>query len=283
MERLPHGRGSSMRLAPLFRALAIGLACLLCRAQMAETTAIPPPLEAPTYRLVFNEDFNSLDAAFEGSEAHTWHEGVWFNHLHAPLANISVSDSVLSLTWRSGQDSPETSLSTFSRHGRETHAWRYGYFEARMKWNVVNGAWPAFWLIPIEDAEGRSTYNGLRESGEIDIFEGQGDQPETYFGTIHDWVNLKDTSNADNRFTLSQGFDFSQFHSYGLLWQPGKVTWYLDQRALHSESTPAIFDKQDFFIVLSMREGANWTAGDMRDVTSRKMALQVDWVRVWQK
>ncbi len=265
------------------RALTALTTCLLCRAQIPDTAAVPPPAPAPLYKLVFNDEFNSLDLSPDGSGVHTWYKDVWFNHVPAPLADISASNSVLTLAWLTNQSSFDTSITTLSGDRRQAHAWQYGYFEARMKWDVVKGAWPAFWLIPVEDAQGRDTYNGVKESGEIDIFEGQGDQPTTYFGSIHDWVNLKGTSNADNHFPLPSGFDFSQFHSYGLLWEPGKVTWYLDDRALHSESTYAIFDKQHFFMVLSMKEGANWKEGDTTGVTAQQMTLQVDWVRVWQK
>ena len=152
-----------------------------------------------------------------------------------------------------------------------------------MKWDVVNGAWPAFWLIPVQDATGQDIYSRTKESGEIDIFEGQGDHPHTFYGTVHDWINSHDTANKDNAFRLPANVDFSQFHTYGLLWVPGRVTWYLDNQPLHSEATPAIFDKQDFFIVLGMQEGADWKYGNLAGVSAPDMALHVDWIRVWQK
>jgi beta-glucanase (GH16 family) len=232
---------------------------------------------------VFRDDFDSLDFSPDRVGKHTWYEGVWFNQRHAPISNISVSGSVLSLKWQSTQQSSDTSITSYSNTEHYGQHWRYGYFEARMKWNVVPGAWPAVWLIPVEDAEGRSTYNGRRESGEIDIFEGQGDRPHTYFGTIHDWVNLESTANENNHFALPDSVDFSQFHVYGVLWTPGTVAWYLDDHLLHSEKTPAIFDQQSFFLVLSMQQGLNWKRGDGSARTRSDLVLNVDWVRVWQK
>ncbi len=152
-----------------------------------------------------------------------------------------------------------------------------------MKWDVVPGAWPAFWLIPVEDAKGSSTYNGVKESGEIDIFEGQGGQPHTFYGTVHDWINRASTSNQDNHFALPADVDLSQFHVYGMLWTPGRISWYLDNRFLHAEATPAVLDKQHFFMVFSMQEGVDWKMGDTSGVKHSQMALNVDWVRVWQK
>lgn len=244
-------------------------------------TGAPP--QAKGYRLVFADDFRTLDLSPDGMGAHTWFEGFWWSQKHAPLSNISPSGSVLSLKWQRGQDAPHTSITTLSRDAKHFQAWRYGYFEARMRWDVVPGAWPAFWLIPVQDATGQNIYNGTKESGEIDVFEGLGDHPRTFCGTIHDWVGGHDKPSEDNTFQLPSDTELSQFHVYGLLWTPGKVTWYFDNRPLHSESTPAIFDKQDFFLVLGMQEGVNWKYGDLSGVTAPSMTMNVNWVRVWQQ
>jgi beta-glucanase (GH16 family) len=248
-----------------------------CRSQQGHAKQPTPPLQATNCKLVFEDEFNA--PALIGD---TWHEGVWWYHKHAPLSNISTADSALSLQWKRGQEADDTSIATLGRHDPNFAAWRYGYFEARMRWDVVNGAWPAFWLIPAQDANDQAIYKGTKETGEIDIFEGQGDHPHTFYGTIHDWVNLHDHANKNNEFILSKSTDFSQFHVYGLLWTPGKVTWYLDNQPLHSEVTPPIFDRQDFFLVLSMGEGQDWKAGNLSGVTATSMKMDVDWVRVWK-
>lgn len=242
-----------------------------------------PPPAAGGYHLVFNEGFRSLDLSPDGFGSHTWSEGVWFNRQHAPLSNISASAAGLTLTWRRGQDAFDTSITTLSHDLRHFHAWRYGYFEVRMKWEPVPGAWPAIWLIPVPDAKGKATWLDTNESGELDIFEGQGNQPHTFFGTAHDWINLHDTPSRDNAFQLPSGVDFSQYHTYGLLWTPGKVTWYFDNRPLHSELLPSIFDHQDYFMVLSMQEGADWKSNNLAGVNAAQMSMSVDWLRVWQK
>jgi beta-glucanase (GH16 family) len=241
-----------------------------------------PPPQAQGYKLVFADEFDTFDLSPDGGGVHKWYEGVWFNHQHASRQNIFAANSMLSLKWDRGQGAVDTSITTLSPRIQNYAAWRYGYFEARLRWDVVKGAWPAFWLIPVQDATGQAFYNGTRESGEIDIFEGQGDHPHVFYGTIHDWVNLHDHASRNNAFSLPSNVDLSQFHTYGLLWTPGKVIWYLDNQPLHSESTPAIFDRQDFFLVLSMQEGEDWKAGNLSGVTASSMTLHIDWVRVWQ-
>lgn len=243
---------------------------------------ISPPIAG--YTLAFDEEFDHLDLSADGGGTHTWYEGVWFNPKHAPLSNIVNASSELSLVWTRTQPSADTSITTLSRNKQHHMAWRYGYFEARMKWDVVPGAWPALWLLPVQDAAWEAgAPNSVRESGEIDIFEGQGDHPGTFFGTIHDWVDLHDTSSKNNQFPLASSIDLSKYHTYGLLWIPGQVTWYLDGHALHSEPTPAIFDREDFFIVASMQEGVDWKANNLTGVSAATMSLTMDWLRVWKR
>ena len=273
----------------MIRIIALALLSALVPAHALAQSAPP---QALGYRLAFSDDFDTLDLSPDGKGVHKWYEGVWFSHHHAPLANIADEQSAVSLTWKRGQEQPDTSIATFSRYSPSFHAWRYGYFEARMKWTPVTGAWPAFWLIPVQDATRKDVYGGVRESGELDIFEGNGKSPQSFFGTIHDWRQdpanpdkMKDIANSgkNNKFPLSQETDFSQYHTYGMLWEPEKITWFFDGKPLHSEKAYVVFDRQDYFLVIGMQEGATWHVGDLTGVTAQQMTLTLDWVRVWQK
>lgn len=279
------GRASCLRRQPLVVIAAV-LLCVFGNAasDRPQTTPVVAPPQAQGYRLVFAEDFDSLDLGSKNPGPRTWYKGVWFAPESATPGGVSIDKSLLSLTWRRGQASSDTSISTLSPDMRHFKAWRYGYFEARMRWDAVRGAWPAFWLIPVQDAKAEDVYDGVKKSGELDIFEGQGDEPHAFYGTVHEWLNSRqDHASRDNRFQLPNDADVSQFHLYGALWTPGKVSWYFDNRWLHSEPAPAVFDLQDFFLVLGMQEGVDWKAGDLSGVTAPNLTLTVDWVRVWQK
>ncbi|MGA8028533.1 MAG: glycoside hydrolase family 16 protein [Bryobacteraceae bacterium] len=272
-----------VRLYPLHVGVAVTLGWVA--GLTAQSAPAKPPIELRNYRLVFFDEFDTLDLGtvdgLTASKPHKWYEGVWFSHLHAPVDRFEVADSALSLRWKRGQQSPDSSISTFSRNNPNYHAWRYGYFEARMKWKPLEGAWPAFWLIPVPPVLDGTPH----ESGEIDIFEGQGSQPHTLFGTIHRWSGSLElaSSSARNRFSIPSNTDLASYHTYGLLWAPGRVTWYFDGVPLHSEPTYEIFDKQDYSIVIGMQEGSNWKSGDLTGVTAQSLTLTVDWVRVWQR
>jgi beta-glucanase (GH16 family) len=246
-----------------------------------------PPPQAAGYILSFSDDFNALNVSPNSLGNYPWYQGLWWEQTVAPLSDFSVSNSILTLNWVNGQGTSTANLCTTAKDASNYQAWRYGYFEARMAWaNTTAGAWPAFWLIPVEDITGADVINGVRDSGEIDVMEGQGgSNPNTVYGTIHEWKNNADAYNNDstNAYNAPSGVDLSQYHTYGVLWTPGTISWYFDNQLIHSANTTAIFDQQSFYLVLSSQEGVNWSGGNLSGVTATTIPLNVDWVHVWQK
>ncbi len=242
-----------------------------------------PPSQAMGYRLAFSTDFNPLNLSPNSVGSFNWYNpGIWWES-PAPYSNIYLLNSALDLVWTNGQTNADTSVSTAAQDGSYYQAWHYGYFEVRMRWDTVNGAWPAIWMIPIEDI----LTPGQQEEGELDIFEGQGNTPDIFYGTIHDWKNGQDVANNNccNAYQLPSNVDLFQFHTYGVLWTRGHVSWYFDNHLLNSVQTYPIFDdvQQNYYLILGSQEGADWTAGDTSGVTATSISMQVQWVHVWQR
>ena len=72
------------------------------------------------------------------------------------------------------------------------------------------------------------------------------------------------------------------YHTYGLLWVPGQVTWYFDNQPVLKAATYPVFDEQDYFLILGMQEGANGNYGNLQGETANAMSMNVRWVRVFQ-
>jgi beta-glucanase (GH16 family) len=264
-----------MRISALIAVLCLSFGAVLSYGQT--------PPAAAGYHLAFSDDFSHFDLSPDRGGAHTWYEGVWFNTHRAPMSNIKSTPDGLILTWTRGQDSANTSISTFSQTGKTDHSWKYGYFETRMRWTPTTGAWPAIWFIP--DLTGDQV-----ETGEFDLFEGNGDRPHTFFGTIHDWhqshsgkmVDIKNSAQS-NRFDLPEDTNFSEFHTYGVLWLPDSITWYFDDKPIHTEKSYPIFSAQTYCIIISMQEGVRWREGDLDGVQANQLDMNVKWIKVWQK
>jgi beta-glucanase (GH16 family) len=123
--------------------------------------------------------------------------------------------------------------------------------------------------------------------GEIDIFEGQGNTPTTYYGTYHEWQNgstdIQNNANS-NSWKAPAGTDMAAYHTYGLLWTPGQFTWYFDNQkiisATYSGTTGASwFDNNDYYIIL----GSQVNGWGSNTGASGTIPLNVQWVHVWQQ
>ena len=148
-----------------------------------------------------------------------------------------------------------TTLNSFSQ--------TYGYFEMNAKLSNAAGAINAFWLLPADSSW----------PPELDAMEILGNNPSTLIMTTHSnaegtkpyWANIPDSS---------QGF-----HSYGVDWEPDKITWYFDGQAVKSASTPSDMNKP-MYMVLSTQTGTSgsWAGAPNPGETG---SMDVNYVRVY--
>ena len=162
----------------------------------------------------------------------------------------------------------------------------YGYFEARMKWTNARGSWPAFWLYSYQHS--RDANQCTTQAGEVDVMEGQGTEPNVFYGTVHSNTNgcsPADQQNLNNwQDTYPDGTPFgnlnANFHTYGALWTSTKVSWYLDNKFVMSAPTYST-DNQPMYLLLQEATGG-WMA-DPDATTPDYMRTETDFVHVWQK
>jgi beta-glucanase (GH16 family) len=161
--------------------------------------------------------------------------------------------------------------------------WRYGRFEARIKFPKGRGYWPAFWMMPTENV-----YGGWARSGEIDIVELIGDKPDTLYGTLHYGDQWPRNAQSGDKFVLSSGNFSDDFHVIALEWEQREIRWYVDGKLCQAQSRwystaapyPAPFD-QKFFIILNVAVGGAWPGPPVPD-TQFPQSMEVDYVRVYQ-
>jgi beta-glucanase (GH16 family) len=162
--------------------------------------------------------------------------------------------------------------------------WTYGRFESRMKLPYGQGLWPAFWMLPTD-----WVYGGWAASGEIDIMEIIGSEPDVLHGTIHYHGEWPDNRSSGASWTLPSG-DFSDdFHVFALEWEEGVMRWYVDGIHYSTKTSwdstsapyPAPFD-QRFHILLNVAVGGNWP-GDPDPTTVFPQQMVVDYVRVYAR
>ena len=195
------------------------------------------------------------------------------------LGAVFVQNGVLHAVSRRSDGFPWVEPST---HGKRN--FRYGYFEARLKWPAARGAWPAFWLSSSYHYErGTCPYR----NSELDIFEGQGDEPSTYYGTLHyntgGVCGVGDQSRPATRWH-DVGNMTTGFHTYAVLWTATEVVWYFDDRENPSGRRPGPTRPISSCTSSSGWRRAVWDSSNACGAsTPDELHTEIDWVRVWQK
>src|SRR5205823_232235 len=91
-------------------------------------------------------------------------------------------------------------------------------------------------------------------------------------------------SPSDNwHVDLGLGDLADSWHTYGLLWTPTKVSWYLDGQQIATATLYANSTNQPMFMLLSMWNGGALSgSGTPSAAAPSVIESQFDWVRVWQ-
>lgn len=157
---------------------------------------------------------------------------------------------------------------------------KYGKVEARFKLPTGRGTWPAIWMMPKS-----SVYGGWPNSGEIDIMEYVGYDPNKVHGTVHRGAGSG--SNGDGSNIVKSGMA-NDFHTIIIEWEPSYIKWYLDDELFHTYSNLGLgsafwpFD-QEFYLILNFAVGGDWGGAQGVDDSIWPQEFLIDYVRVYQK
>lgn len=159
--------------------------------------------------------------------------------------------------------------------------WKYGKFEIRAKLPTGNGLWPAIWMLPTN-----SVYGGWPASGEIDIMENVGYDPDVIHWNIHtEAYNHTINTNKGTSATFTSPSD--NFYTYGLEWFEDYMIWTVDgveQYRFDKEPngyTVWPFD-QEFYLILNVAVGGTWGGSQGINDNILPQKMEVDFVRVYE-
>jgi hypothetical protein len=210
------------------------------------------------------------------------------NYTPAPYNPLSVSNSVLSIAAKRNPNgsSPKPYLSgcietskgawwdtANVRDARGGFEQKYGYWEARVRIPKGKGVWSAFWL------NGGITSTSNQKMGEIDIFETVGDGK--IYQTVHDWWNPADPYEMN---AYAPSWDHAgAFHTYGLLWTPDSIIWYVDGVETRRASLTMAHRYRDLagpmYLCFNIALGGGWP-GNPDSTTPFPSTMDIDYVRV---
>jgi len=154
--------------------------------------------------------------------------------------------------------------------------WTYGRFDIRAKLPYGKGLWPAIWMLPTD-----WVYGGWPTSGEIDIMELLGHEPNKVYGTIHYGPAWPNNQHSGGSYILPSGTFSDDYHIFSIEWDSTGIKWYVDGFNYHTEIKGQPFDKR-FHILLNVAVGGNWP-GSPNVSTVFPQKMYVDYVRVYRK
>jgi len=294
-------------------------------ADAGETAAGAPSADQARWAVVWFDGFDgdALDPARWKAEASCWGGGNNERQCYtARPENVRVDGGVLRLTARpetfSGPRYPAHYDQFDGERGEDQHrnytsgkvvthglgAWTYGRVSARMKLPAGKGAWPAFWMLPVEDA-----YGDWPLSGEIDVMEAvnletpcadcAGGVDRRVSGALHFGSAPPDNEYLFARTGNAIALDPTrEWHVYTVEWAEGVIQWFVDGRmfmrleagdwhtgAVAADKNPlAPFDRA-FYLNINLAVGGDMperAVGGGFDPSAFPAELLVDWVRVEQ-
>jgi beta-glucanase (GH16 family) len=229
---------------------------------------------AIAYQLVWADEFNGTSLNTGNWNIDVGNPGVNSEQEYYQSSNVTESGGNLVITARnqSVQGQPYTS-GKIETSGKFSTT--YGRIEARMALPVVQGTWPAFWMLGTD-----INTAGWPECGEIDIME-QVNTNNTILGTMH-WFDNGNTQYGSSTSTSNTPADF---HIYAVEWNSQSITWYVDNVAYvtgnisnNINNTGAF--QNPFYIILNLAIGGT-LSGPTVNTGALPTNMLVDYVHVY--
>ncbi|HYH67354.1 MAG TPA: glycoside hydrolase family 16 protein, partial [Urbifossiella sp.] len=117
----------------------------------------------------------------------------------------AVKESLHNCGWTSAR------LRSKKRDGTRLFAQQYGKVEFRAKLPTGKGVWPALWMLPQDDK-----YGPWPTSGEIDVMEARGQEPNKVLGTLHYGSRWPANTHTSKEHVFPAGQTIADWHVYGV-------------------------------------------------------------------
>ena len=194
--------------------------------------------------------------------------------------NVRLEDGVLILEVH--KDSiGNRGFSSGKIHSRGNGSWKYGRFEVRAKLPNTLGSWAAIWMLPE-----KHNYGGWPKSGEMDIMEHVGWDPDSTLSTIH-------TGAFNHMIGTHKGASLyvpdcdETFHVYSLHWEEEFLEFFVDDQSVfifkneHKTSEEWPYD-HPFYFIFNVAFGGNLGGKMGVDDSELPVKMEIDYARVYQ-
>ncbi len=248
------------------------------------------------YTLVWSDEFSgtgpiSSDLWFHQTQLPAG--GSWFNneqqHYTNRIENSSVANGFLKIVAKKESFTNQGFTKQYtSARLNSKFAFTYGRVDARAKLPTGAGTWPAIWMLGKNINEPGGFFSSQfgttnwPATGEIDIMEHWGNNPNVIHGSIHTTSSSGSTINTK---TINVSQVSTTFHIYSIIWDEEKIQFLVDDVPFYTYN-PTIknastwpFDKPQY-LLLNIAMGG---VGGAIDPAFTQSSMEIDYVRVYQK
>lgn len=210
---------------------------------------------------------------------HGWGNNELQYYTEADSMNAFVSDGILHISAQQQDDdqNPFTSARLVSIGKGD---FLYGRVEFRARVPKGRGTWPAVWMLPTDQV-----YGGWPASGEIDLLEHVGYDPDVVHISVHTekYHHSIGTQKTAKRKLRSASDEFQQ---YRLDWTPDYIIGFINDEQLFEFRKDSAdykawpFDK-NFHILINLAVGGEWGGQQGIDEDAFPAVFEVDYIRVY--
>lgn len=245
------------------------------------------------YELVFSDEFD-----YEGlPDSNKWNleTGGWgfgnneIQYYTDREENAYVSDGALTIRLLK-EDYDNRNYTSAKLTTEDKDFWEYAKIEIRAILPSGLGTWPAFWMMPQYDV-----YGGWPSSGELDIMEHVGYDPDMVHGTIHTKL-YNGMAGTHRGGSIHVENARTEYHVYSVEWLPDKIVWYVDGQEyfeykfqvdsfsqLEEDEYWQIWPyNQEFYLIMNIAFGGTWGGSQGIDTDLTEAEMIIDYVRVYQ-
>ncbi len=240
------------------------------------------------YTLVWNDEFNESFIDLRKWEHEVNANGGGNNELQYYTnrsGNSFVKDGKLNIVAKLERYTGDEGTREFTSARLRTSKkgdWKYGRIEVSAKIPAGLGTWPAIWMLSTD-----WEYGGWPESGEIDIMEHVGYDPNVVHGSVHT-LKYYHSIGTQKSAQLKIPTVISEFHTYAIEWFEDHIDFFIDDFKYFSFANEKTgwdvwpFDKR-FHLILNIAVGGNWGGVKGIDPDVFPATMEIDYVRVYQQ
>ena len=227
-----------------------------------------PIFDKNAIKLIYSDEFEGSGDIDNSRWTREVHEAGWTNEEAQSytdrIENSYLEDGKLVIkaikeTYGKGQ---YTSARLISKE-----SFLYGKFDIVAKLPTGKGTWPAIWMMPSDNL-----YGEWPKSGEIDIMENVGKDPEWIHGSLHsEKYNFRNGNQVTKKVSIPT--NYSEYHTYSVIWTPEYIEFLVDEVPYQKHSYDEVaepsrweaypYDKP-YNILLNLAIGGNW-GGEIDD------------------